>query len=66
MLDSLQAIVQPIIVELLLGAILAVIAWAMRLLPERLRVDVEARHREALHRALDFHPQETGLGVEVA
>lgn len=53
MIDSIQNIVQPIIVELLLGAILAVIAWAMRLLPERLRVDVEARHRDALHRALD-------------
>lgn len=58
MLDIVQNIVQPIIVDLLLTLILAVIAWLMRKLPERWRLDIEARHRDALHKALD-----TGIGL---
>lgn len=58
LIDSLQSIVQPIIVELLLTLILAVLAWFLRLLPERFRVDIEAKHRAALHSAID-----TGVGL---
>lgn len=57
-LDSLQSIIQPILVELLLTLILAVLAWFLRLLPERFRVDIEAKHRAALHSAID-----TGVGL---
>ena len=58
MIDTIQNIVQPIIVDLLLTLVLAIIAWLMRFLPERWRLDIEARHREALHKALD-----TGVGL---
>ena len=60
MIDVIQNIVQPIIVDLLLTLILAIIAWLMRKLPERWRLDIEARHREALHKALD-----TGIGLAI-
>lgn len=58
--DSIQNIVQPVVVELLLTVVLALIAWLMRRLPERWRLDIEARHRDALHRALD-----TGVGLMI-
>ena len=57
-IDSIQSIIQPILVELLLTLILAVLAWFLRLLPERFRVDIEAKHRAALHSAID-----TGVGL---
>lgn len=60
MIDIIQNIAQPIIVDLLLTLILAIIAWLMRKLPERWRLDIEARHREALHKALD-----TGIGLAI-
>lgn len=60
MIDIIQSIAQPIIVDLLLTLILAIIAWLMRKLPERWRLDIEARHREALHKALD-----TGIGLAI-
>lgn len=58
MIDSIQSIIQPILVDLLLTLILAVLAWFLRLLPERFRVDIEAKHRAALHSAID-----TGVGL---
>lgn len=60
MIDMIQNIVQPILVELLLTTILLAASWLMRRLPERMRLDIEARHREALHRALD-----TGVGLVI-
>lgn len=60
MIDIIQSVVQPIIVDLMLTLILAVIAWLMRKLPERWRLDIEARHRDALHKALD-----TGIGLAI-
>lgn len=60
MIDMIQNIVQPILVELLLTTILLATGWLMRRLPERMRLDIEARHREALHRALD-----TGVGLVI-
>lgn len=60
MIDIIQSVVQPVLVDLLLTLILAVIAWLMRKLPERWRLDIEARHREALHKALD-----TGIGLAI-
>lgn len=59
-IDSLQNIVQPVIVDLLLFLILSAIGWLMRRLPEKWRLDIEARHREALHKALD-----TGIGLAI-
>lgn len=60
MIDIIQSVVQPVLVDLLLTLILAVIAWLMRKLPERWRLDIEARHRDALHKALD-----TGIGLAI-
>ena len=57
-IDSLQNVVQPIVVDYLVFVVLAVIGWLMRRLPERMRIDIEARHREALHSALN-----TGVGL---
>lgn len=57
MLDTISATLQPIIVETLLALILAAIAWLMRKLPETMRVNIEEKHRKALHAALD-----TGIG----
>lgn len=59
-IDSLQSIVQPIIVDLLLMLVLAIIGWAVSFLPARFRLDIEARHRDALHKALD-----TGVGLAI-
>lgn len=53
MFDFIQGAVQPIIVDALLWGALAVIAWLMRLMPERWRVEIEEKHRLALHKALD-------------
>lgn len=60
MLDSLQAVLQPILVDYAVWLALLAAGWLMRRLPERMRLDIEARHREALHRALD-----TGVGLAV-
>ena len=57
MLDTIQATLQPVIVETLATLVLAAIAWLMRKLPEQMRMQIEARHRDALHSAL-----ETGVG----
>lgn len=61
MFDTITATLQPMLVEYLLLLTLAGAGWLMRRLPERMRMDIEARHREALHRALD-----TGVGLAVA
>ena len=58
MIDSLQSIVQPVIVDLLLMLVLAIVGWAASFLPARFRLDIEQRHRDALHLALD-----TGVGL---
>lgn len=53
MFDFAQSILQPVIVDYLLWLIIPLMAWPLRLLPARWRLDIEARHREALHRAVD-------------
>lgn len=53
MYDHIQAAIQPVLVDYAVWLILGAFAWLMRRLPERFRLDIEARHREALHRALD-------------
>ena len=58
MIDIIQNIVQPLLTEYIGLLILGVITWAMSKLPARLRLDIEQRHRDALHRALD-----TGIGL---
>lgn len=51
-IDSIQNILQPIIVDYATWLILGALGWFFRRLPERWRIDIEAKHREALHRAL--------------
>lgn len=51
--DTFQNAVQPVIVDLLMYLTLGALAWLLRRLPERFRLDIEARHREALHKALN-------------
>lgn len=58
MIDTIQNIVQPLLTEYSEELILALLMWLMRKLPARLRLDIEQRHRDALHRALD-----TGIGL---
>ena len=57
MLDAIQTTLQPVIVETLATLVLAAIAWLMRKLPEQMRMQIEEKHRQALHSAL-----ETGVG----
>ena len=57
MIDHITDALQPVIVETLLALILAVVAALMRKLPAWMRVEIEAKHRAALHSALD-----TGVG----
>ncbi|MDP0925658.1 hypothetical protein Q0601_00585 [Paracoccus onubensis] len=59
-IDSMQNILQPIIVDYAVWLILAALAWFFRRLPERWRIDIEARHRAALHSALN-----TGVGLAI-
>lgn len=58
MIDTIQNIIQPLLTEYIGLLILGVITWAMSKLPTRLRLDIEQRHRDALHRAID-----TGIGL---
>lgn len=60
MLDTIQNIVQPVLVDLLVFIALGVIGWLMRFLPEKWRLDIEAKHRDALHRAIN-----TGVGLVI-
>lgn len=59
-IDSIQNIIQPIIVDLLLMLVLAIIGWAASFLPARFRLDIQQRHRDALHAALS-----TGVGLAI-
>lgn len=59
-IDSIQNILQPIIVDYAVWLVLGALAWFFRRLPERWRIDIEARHRDALHSALN-----TGAGLVV-
>lgn len=53
MLDTITDTLQPIVVETLLTVILGAIAWLMRKLPARMQIEIEAKHRAALHSALE-------------
>lgn len=59
-IDSIQNILQPIIVDYAVWLILGVLAWFMRRLPERWQIEIEAKHRDALHSALN-----TGVGLAI-
>ena len=58
MIDIIQNIVQPLLTEYAVLLVLGVVGWVMRRLPARMRLDIEKRHRDALHRAID-----TGIGL---
>lgn len=58
MIDAIFDALQPVIVETLLTLVLAAIAWMMRFLPTWMQREIEARHRQALHSALN-----TGVGL---
>ena len=51
--DHVQAIVEPIIVEALMAAILALLAWIGRHVPAWMRLKIDAVNRQALHSALE-------------
>lgn len=55
--DHAQAILQPVLVELLMAAILAVLAWIGRHVPAWLRLRIDQINRDALHRALETGTQ---------
>lgn len=57
MIDIVTDTLQPVIVQLLLTMVLAVIGWLMRFLPAKMQIEIEAKHRAALHSALN-----TGVG----
>ncbi|SIS98613.1 hypothetical protein [Paracoccus saliphilus] len=59
-IDSIQNILQPILVDYAVWLILGVLAWFLRRLPERWRIEIEAKHRDALHSALN-----TGVGLAI-
>lgn len=59
-IDSIQNILQPIIVDYAVWLILGVLAWFLRRLPERWQIEIEAKHRDALHSALN-----TGVGLAI-
>lgn len=58
MFDILQNTIQPYIVEALVGVGLLVLGWFNRNKPAMERAEIEARHRDALHSALN-----TGVGL---
>lgn len=58
MLDIIENIVRPLLTEYIGLLIMGGAAWVLRKLPARLRLDIEQRHRDALHRAID-----TGIGL---
>lgn len=60
MIDQIQNIIQPIIVDYAAWVILALAGWFLRRLPEQWRIEIEAKHREALHAALN-----TGVGLVI-
>lgn len=61
--DQLQAVIEPLIVEALLTAILAMLAWIGRHVPAWMRLRIDAVNRDALHRALETG---TALALDTA
>lgn len=51
--DHVQAVIEPLIVEALLTAILALLAWIGRHVPAWMRLRIDAVNRQALHSALE-------------
>ena len=58
MLDSIAVVLQPLVTEYLFLLALAGAGWLLRRLPERHRMEIEEKHRQALHKAL-----ETGVAL---
>lgn len=52
LLNTLAAALAPHILELMAGALSAMIGWAAMAAKRKWGLDIEARHREALHSAL--------------
>ena len=52
MIDTIQAILTPVIADYLGFVILGIAGFFLRNLPAKWRLDVEQKHRDALHRAL--------------
>lgn len=51
MLDSIENILAPVMVEVTLVLVFAGIGWLNRKLPEKNRLQIEEKHRLALHQA---------------
>ncbi|MER5171574.1 hypothetical protein [Thioclava kandeliae] len=52
MLDALMAALAPYIMQLLALAVTALVGWIAAEVKKRFGVEIEAKHREALHSAL--------------
>ena len=52
MIDAIQNILAPVIADYLGFVILGIVGFFLRNLPAKWRLDVEQKHRDALHRAL--------------
>lgn len=62
-LDHVQAVLQPILVDYAVYIIMGRMAWFFRRLPAKWRLEIESRHRDALHKALNTG---VGLAIDVA
>lgn len=62
MFDFIQAVIQPIIVDYLLWFLVPIIAWPLRLLPKRWKLEAMIIDQGSLHRALDTA---TGLVLDI-
>ena len=51
-MEAIFTLLQPVLVEVLLSLILGGIIYLLRFLPSWMRINIEAKHREALHSAL--------------
>lgn len=51
--DTIQQVVEPLIVEALMAGALAILAWIGRLVPAWMKLRIDQINREALHRALE-------------
>lgn len=60
MIDTVQSILAPIVADYLGFLLLALVGFFMRHLPSKWRLEVEQKHRLALHKAL-----ETGVNLAV-
>lgn len=60
MIDTIQAVLAPLVADYIGFLLLAALGFFMRHLPAKWRLEVEQKHRDALHKAL-----ETGVNLAI-